>query len=63
MKNTATSGPAKLLPWRIREPATDGGNIPPMPEAMIERLSDLWVEVLLADIERHPVSGIVRKAS
>lgn len=54
---------SKLLPWRARDAAPDERNIPPMPEAMIERLSDLWVEVLLADLERHPVKPLMQRAS
>lgn len=32
----------------------------PLPEAVVERLADLWCEALLANLQRRPIEGLKR---
>jgi hypothetical protein len=37
--------------------------LPPLPDAIIEQLAELWCEALLANLRRHPIQPEIRKAS
>ena len=37
--------------------------MPPLTEAMIEQLAELWCEALLANLRRHPIEPNIRKVS
>lgn len=51
-----------VLDWRPRDSAPRGGSMPPLSEAAIEQLAELWCEVLLENLRRHPIEPM-RRAS
>ncbi len=58
---------AKITPFAPRDVDRrrdeDRDMLPPLPEHVIEQLADLWCELLLADLERHPLEPPMRRAS
>jgi hypothetical protein len=37
--------------------------MPPLPEAVIEQLAELWCEAILSNLRRHPIQPEIRRAS
>jgi len=52
---TSNGDVGKVLRWPTSDAEPDLRNISPMPEHIIEQLADLWCEVLLESLNRHPV--------